>query len=73
MKKEVKFEKALQRLESIVEQLESGEIDLDKSINIFEEGNDLVKLCLEKLNSASKKIQKISEDTTGNIKLEDFE
>ncbi len=73
MKKEVKFEKALQRLESIVEQLESGEIDLDKSINIFEEGNDLVKLCLEKLNSASKKIQKISEDSTGNIKLEDFE
>jgi len=73
MKKEVKFEVALQRLESIVEQMESGEVDLDKSIKIFEEGNDLVKACLEKLNSAGDKIKKISADSQGNISLEDFE
>jgi exodeoxyribonuclease VII small subunit len=73
MKKEVKFEKALQRLEIIVEQLESGEVDLDKSIKIFEEGNDLVKLCLEKLNSVGQKIKKISADSEGIISLEDFE
>ena len=73
MKKEVKFETALQRLESIVEQLESGEVDLDKSIKIFEEGNDLVKTCLEKLNTAGQKIKKLSKDSAGNISLEDFE
>lgn len=73
MKKEVKFEKALHRLEEIVEQLEEGEVDLDKSIEIFEEGSDLVKLCLQKLKSAGQKIKKISADSEGNISLDDFE
>lgn len=73
MKKEVKFEKALHRLEEIVEQLEEGEVDLDKSIEIFEEGSDLVKLCLQKLKSAGQKIKKISADSEGNISLDDFQ
>ncbi|KAA3617416.1 MAG: exodeoxyribonuclease VII small subunit [Calditrichaeota bacterium] len=73
MKKDVKFEAALKRLETIVDQLESGEIDLDKSIKIYEEGNDLVKVCLEKLNSAEKKIKQISKDQSGNIIVDDFE
>lgn len=73
MKKEIKFEDALQRLESIVEQLESGKVDLDESIKVFEEGNGLIKLCLEKLSQAEQKIKKVSQDSQGVVKLEEFE
>ena len=73
MKKDIKFETALQRLEKIVEQLESGEVELDKSLKIFEEGNELVKLCLEKLNSAEKKVKQLSKESDGAFTLEDFE
>ena len=73
MKKEIKFEDALKKLESIVEKLESGKVDLDESIKVFEEGNELIKLCLGKLNQAEQKIKKVSQDSTGDIKLEEFE
>jgi exodeoxyribonuclease VII small subunit len=73
MKKEIKFETALQRLEYIVEQLESGETSLDESIKIFEEGNSLIKLCINKLNQAEKKINKITSDADGTISIEEFE
>ncbi|MCB0283108.1 MAG: exodeoxyribonuclease VII small subunit [Calditrichae bacterium] len=73
MKKEIKFEDALNKLESIVEKLESGKVDLDESIKVFEEGNELIKLCLGKLNQAEQKIKKVSQDSTGDIKLEEFE
>ena len=48
-KKELSFEKALERLECIVEMLENGENPLEKSLELFEEGVSLVKLCNEKL------------------------
>jgi exodeoxyribonuclease VII small subunit len=73
MKKNIKFESAFKRLEEIVEKLETGNIELDESIKVFEEGNALVKLCLEKLNKAEQKIKQISEDSDGNIELQDFE
>ena len=56
MKKE-KFEDHLHRVEKIVEELENGEISLDKSIQKFEEGMKLVKLCSEKLNEVQKKVE----------------
>ena len=43
-KKEISFEKAMERLEEIVNSLESGESPLDKSLSLFEEGVKLVKL-----------------------------
>jgi len=73
MKSDVKFETALKRLETIVDKLESGDISLDEGIKIFEEGNDLVKLCINKLNQAEKKINKITSDSNGVISIEDFE
>jgi exodeoxyribonuclease VII small subunit len=60
--KEIKFEEALNKLEEIVDKLEVGDISLDDSLKVFEEGNDLVKLCLKKLNEAEQKIKSISED-----------
>ena len=73
MKKEIKFEEALKRLEEIVEKLETGQIALDDSIKVFEEGNELVKLCLNKLNKAEQKIKQISADSEGKIIIDDFE
>ncbi len=54
---EVKFEKALQRLEEIVDDLESGRLCLDESLKIYEEGVGLIKVCNKKLNEAQKKIE----------------
>jgi exodeoxyribonuclease VII small subunit len=66
------FEQALEKLESIVERLESGEISLDESIEAFEEGQKLVRFCLEKLQTAEKKVKKLSKDGEGNFTLNDF-
>ena len=60
--KEIKFEDALKKLEEIVDMLEAGDVSLDDSLKVFEEGNDLVKLCLKKLSEAEQKIKSISED-----------
>lgn len=58
-KKEITFEKALERLEQIVASLESGESELDKSLTLFEEGVKLVKLCNEKLDNAESVVKKL--------------
>ena len=60
--KDIKFEDALHKLEDIVEKLETGDISLDDSLKVFEEGNELVKLCLKKLTDAEQKIKSISKD-----------
>lgn len=59
MKKEIKFEKALERLAEINEKLESDEISLDESIELFKEGLELSKLCQKKLDEAKLEIEKI--------------
>lgn len=55
--KDVTFEEAMARLEEIVRYLESGNAPLDKSLEIFEEGVALVKLCNNKLDSAEQKVR----------------
>jgi exodeoxyribonuclease VII small subunit len=51
------FEKSLERLETIVQEMESGTLSLDKMMKDFEEGMGLVKLCNEKLNEVEHKIE----------------
>lgn len=63
------FEVALKELESIVRELESGNIDLDIAIKKYTEAMELAKLCGDKLNSATESVNKI---LTENGKLEDF-
>ncbi|MEG0909127.1 MAG: exodeoxyribonuclease VII small subunit [Bacilli bacterium] len=53
------FEVALNELEVIVHELESGNVDLDKAINKYTEAMKLAKLCSEKLNDATKRVNKI--------------
>ncbi|HAW49885.1 TPA: exodeoxyribonuclease VII small subunit [bacterium] len=59
------FEDALKRLEEIVRILEKGEVSLDESINLFEEGIKLRKFCNEKLSEAERKIIVITEEDIG--------
>ena len=62
MKKEIKFEEALERLTEINEKIESEEISLDDSIKLFKEGLELSKLCQKKLDEAKLEIEKIEID-----------
>jgi exodeoxyribonuclease VII small subunit len=68
-KKVLTFEDALSRLEEIVSQLETGEIVLDDSIKVFEEGSELVKFCLSKIDTAEKKVKKLEKDNKGDLQL----
>ena len=51
------FEQSLARLEVIVKEMESGQLNLEKMMAHFEEGSQLVKTCSEKLNEVEKKIE----------------
>lgn len=68
--KEVKFEEKLKELETIINELESGEIDLDTSIEKYTTAMKLVKECDEKLKNVEEKVNKI---VTENGDLESFE
>lgn len=59
------FEKSLERLEEIVEQLEGGEVKLEEAIKIFEEGVELFKHCAARLNEAEKKIRTLVKTEEG--------
>ena len=69
---EIKFEKAIQRLEKIVDDLETGELDIDKSLDIFEEGIKMSRLCSKKLSEAEAKIEKLTRDQKGELVTELF-
>ena len=69
---EIKFEKAIQRLEKIVDDLEKGEMDIDKSLKIFEEGIKMSRVCSKKLNEAEAKIEKLTKDQKGELVTELF-
>ena len=70
---EVKFEDALKNLEKIVEDLEGGELSLDKSLARYEEGIKLVRFCQKKLEQAKKKVEILVKTKDGKTKLEPFE
>ena len=57
---EMKFEKAMSELEKIVEELERGDLDIDKSLEMFEKGIKMSRLCSKKLNEAEAKIEKLT-------------
>ncbi len=63
------FEGALEELEKVVEQLESGELSLEDSLAAFEKGVGLVKYCNEKLTDVEKKIELLVRDKEGKLQL----
>jgi exodeoxyribonuclease VII small subunit len=70
-KKELSFESAMERLEEIVDSLESGSCPLEESLSLFEEGVKLVKLCNKKLEGVEGSIKKLS-NIDGEMVEEDF-
>jgi len=70
---EANFEQAMKRLESIVEQMESGELSLEDLIVRYEEGMKLVKVCQERLVSAEQRIEIITRNSAGKPVVRKFE
>lgn len=64
-----KFEDALARLEIIVAELEHGELPMDDSLRIFEEGVRLSKQCMKMLEDAEKKAEVSHQDANGAMPL----
>ncbi len=62
MEEKITFETALARLQTIVTGLESGNVPLDESLSMFEEGVKLVKFCNEKLDHAEQKVKILLKD-----------
>jgi len=61
------FEEALRALESIVRRLENGDVPLDESISLYSEGEALRKQCMERLQTAEARIQKLTLDASGAV------
>jgi exodeoxyribonuclease VII small subunit len=70
---EPNFEGAMERLEGIVEQMESGKLPLEDLIVRYEEGMNLVKICQERLANAEQKIEIIARNSAGKATVKDFE
>lgn len=66
-KKEINFEKSLERLEEILEKMNAGTVGLDDSLKLYEEADGLIKACGTKLNDAERKIEKLIKNREGGI------
>jgi exodeoxyribonuclease VII small subunit len=73
MAKKDNFENALKRLEEIVQKLEGGELSLDESLKLFEEGIELSRLCTKRLSEAETKVEKLIKLGEKEFKTEPLE
>ncbi|MBF0236718.1 MAG: exodeoxyribonuclease VII small subunit [SAR324 cluster bacterium] len=73
MKKKISFEASLQQLELIVTKLEEGSLDLEDSMNAFEEGIKLSRTCQQFLEKAEKRIEIIMKNEKGDYEQIEFE
>ncbi len=69
-KKTESFEDALERLEGIVQRMESGDLTLEDSLGLFEEGVRLTRVCSQRLDEAEKKIEMLTRDEQGEVRTE---
>jgi exodeoxyribonuclease VII small subunit len=66
------FEESLKQLEKIVDQLEHGDLPLEESIRIFEEGVRLSTACKQELDAAEGKVQILMKERDGSMRAEPF-
>lgn len=66
------FEESLKKLETIVEQLEKGDLALEDSLKLFEQGVDLSAVCKKELDEAESKVQTLIKKRDGSFKTEPF-
>lgn len=67
------FEEALRRIEEIVKSLDDGTAELDRSLELYEEGIGLVRLCSTMLDDAEKKIKILQSGEDGELVEKDFD
>lgn len=67
------FEDALRELESIVDAMEKGNLDLDPSLAAYQRGMELLKFCQDKLSAAESKIRVFDQGALGDMKLGEAE
>ncbi len=72
MSKKQTFEESIQRLQAIVEKLESGDLTLDEALSQFEKGIKLSRQCTTLLNRAETRIKKLTHDDHGQTREEPF-
>ena len=76
MGKEIKknsFEESINRLEELVDKMESGESSLEQNLEWFEEGMDLIKTCQTHLVDADKRVQELIKSSKSEDKTKDIE
>jgi exodeoxyribonuclease VII small subunit len=73
MNKEMKFEEAMERMEEIVRELEDGKLELDTSLEKFEEGIRLYRYCLKKLQQIEGRVTVILNDGNGQAQSFDMD
>jgi exodeoxyribonuclease VII small subunit len=67
------FEESLNELERIVKQLENGDLPLEESLKLFEEGVKLSRSCRERLAVAERRIEVLMKDTNGDLRIDSLE
>jgi exodeoxyribonuclease VII small subunit len=65
------FEAALQKLDEIVQRLEKGELPLEESLKLYEEGIRLSRICHDKLEEAQGRIELLMKDARGDLVLDE--
>ena len=67
------FAQDLERLEAIVRQLETGELDLDEALRLFEEGVERLRGARTRLEAAEAKVKQVLTDRAGALRLQDLD
>ena len=70
---EKKFEASLARLEEIVKELETGDLPLERSLKLFEEGIKLSRLCNKRLEEAERRVEILLKGKNGAFTAQPFE
>ena len=72
MAKKMSFEAAMERLEQIVRAMERGDVQLDESLKLFQEGTELVRTCSKMLEEAQMQVKMVMTSEDGSPVLEDI-
>lgn len=67
------FEEALGELKVIIEKLEGGNLSLEESLTLFENGTQLINLCHKKLNEVEKRIETLVASPNGEVLQKEFD
>jgi len=70
---DINFDSGLKTLEAIVQRLDTGELSLEESLKVFEEGIGLVNILTKKLDEAEKKIETLTQNEDGSVVISEFD